>query len=211
MAQAILWIPERDAPQTPAPRSRRRAWTFDKNGVKQPVVDDLGNPVVERLPAIGHTGPVNNAIPMRGVRAIEFLRFDGHLIASPVTGAAAAVAGTDRSHEQSIRAKARYHGWIERGVCPVDAAMTDLIKPQRLVSDECREALKKGDRCQRRRVDEAPCKHWIAEEAARKARNAKADAARAEAAKSEATRSADQQTKALFALAEKMAEKAAAK
>ena len=170
--------------------------------------DDLGNPVIERLPAMGHTGPVTHATPMAGRRAIEFLRFDGNVIAAPITGAAAAVPDTDRSHQHYIEAKGRHLGWIEKGVCPVDAVMSGAIKKQRLVSKEARDALAAGDRCPRPAPGQPPCKHYRAEEAARKARNAEEDKARSEAAKPDSMKAADRHTAALIELSERMVDKA---
>ncbi len=210
MAHSILWLKERNNPNAPPPpRSRRKARTFDENGRAVDVEDDLGNPVIERLPAVGHVGPVNNAVPMGSRRFIEYLRFDGHVVAATITGAAAAVADTDRSHQHYVEAKARYEGWIEKHTCPVDAVLSGAIKKQRLVAKECRDALAKGDRCAKWRPGDPPCKHFRAEEAARKARNVETDTKRSEAAKSEAAKSADAQTRALVQLAEQLATRAA--
>jgi hypothetical protein len=207
MAHSILWLEEKNkAGAKPAPRSRRRAMAYDeKSGRMVPVEDDLGNPVIERLPAVGHTGPVTHASPMSVRRAIEFLKFDGSMIAAPITGAAAAVPDTDRSHELYIAAKARYHGWVEKGVCPCDAVMSGQIKKQRIVDKSVREAIDKGERCPRTAPSQPPCKHFRAEEAARKARNLEEDAKRCEAAKSDAAKSADRHTEALLTLTERLA------
>lgn len=206
MAHSILWLEERNkAGAKPAPRSRRRAMTYDdKSGRMVPAEDDLGNPVIERLPAVGHTGPVTHASPMAVRRAVEFLKFDGSMIAAPITGAAAAVPDTDRSHELYIMAKARFHGWIERGTCPCDAVMSGAIKKQRIVDKGVRDAIDKGERCQRTAPNQPPCKHFRAEELARKARNLDEDAKRCEAAKPEAAKAADRHTEALVTLTEKL-------
>ena len=208
MANAILWLRENGAA---APRSRRRAVKFDaKSGRMVTVEDDLGNPVIERLPAQGHEGQVTHATVMRGRRYVEFLKFDGTVFAAPITGAAAAVIDTDKSHQEYVFAKARHEGWIEKHACPVDAVMSGQIKPQRLVAFESREALAKGERCPRPVAGAPPCAHYIAEEAARKARNVDVDRKRAEAARTDAARNSDRSTEALLKLAESIEARAAA-
>lgn len=211
MAQSILWLKEKNnANAQPPPRSRRRALVLGDDGRMVSIEDDLGNPVIERLPAVGHVGPVNNAVPMSSKRVIEYLRFDGNIVSAIITGAAAAVADTDRSHQHYVEAKARHNGWIERNTCPVDAVMSGAIKKQRLVAQESRDALAKGTRCARWKYGEVPCKHFVAEEKARKARNVAEDAKRSEAVRSESVKNADKQTAALIALADQLAQRAVA-
>lgn len=207
MAQNILWIPEKNSPtKPPAPQSRRRALVLDAaSGRMVEAVDDLGNPVVERMPAAGHTGPVNNAVPVRVRRSREFLRFDGNVVAVALTGAPAASVGTDQSHGQYLAAKATHEGWIEAHTCPVDAAMSGAIRQQRLVSDEARRGFTANERCKPWRHGEVPCKHFIAEEKARKDRNAAKDRERIEATKSDGTKAAEVQASALMTLAETLA------
>lgn len=207
MAQNILWIPEKNAPnKPPAPQSRRRAMVHDATtGRMVEAFDSDGNPLMERLPAAGHTGPVNNAVPVRVRRSREYLRFDGNVVAVALTGAPASMVGTDRSHEHYIAAKATHEGWIEAYTCPVDAAMSGAIRHQRLISTEARAGFTANERCKPWRRGEAPCKHFAAEEKARKERTATKDRERVEATKSDGAKAAEVQASALMTLAETLA------
>ncbi len=130
MATPILWAQRgRIAALRPA-----RKWV---DGKLVPVVDDLGRPLMERLPAAGRVGVVRQVEdieatkPQRQPRFLTFMKDGkkggGDIVFCPITGAAAAEPGTDQSFEIDVRSKARRNGWIQVGRCPIDAAMSGML------------------------------------------------------------------------------------
>lgn len=163
-------------------------------------VDDRGQPLYEKVPQVGYVGPLNNARPMRSVRAIRYLRADGHITHVCVTNAAAHVHGADDSYLRDRRAKAKHFGWIEVGTCPVVEVLSRRLNAVDLISDVARN----GKPCGVDEVgpDSPPCQHFLAEERARKQVRADENRKANEADKSESMK----QTEALVNLATKMAE-----
>lgn len=186
MATPILWA---QRGRIGAVR-RAKKWV---DGKLVDVTDDMGRPVVERYPAAGQVGlvrqveDIENLKPQRQPRFLTFMKDGtkggGHIVFCPITAAAASDPQTDKSFEISVRQKARENGWIQVGRCPIDAAMTrDLLGRERMLeAPENRAAYSRSERCDPNTIgpNKPPCKHWIAEEAARK-NVRKADAARAE-------------------------------
>ena len=210
MATPILWAQRgRIAALRPA-----RKWV---DGKLVTVTDELGRPLMERLPAAGRVGVVRQVEdieatkPQRQPRFLTFMKDGpkggGAVVFAPITGAAAAEPGTDQSFELDIRQKARRNGWIQVGRCPIDAAMSgDLLGREKMLeAPENREAFKRSDRCNPSTVgpNKPPCPHWIAEEAARKATREKLNK------KSLKKSAADRQADAFENLAEQLAKNAA--
>lgn len=180
------------------------------------VTDELGRPLVERLPASGRVGVVRQVEdieatkPQRQPRFLTFMKDGtkggGAVVFVPITGAAAAETGTDQSFELDVRRRARNNGWIQLGRCPIDAAMSgDLMGRERMLEAiENREAFARSERCapetllpRGRGEPPPPCKHWIAEEAARKQTRVKDNA------KTKKVSMTERQTAAFEKLAEK--------
>lgn len=175
MATPILWAQRgRIGAQRPAMK-----WV---DGELVPVTDDLGRPVVERFPVAGKVGLVRQVEDIEGLkpqpqpRFITFMKDGtkggGHIVFCPITAAAASDPQQDKSFEISIRQKARENGWIQVGRCPIDVALSGEIqgRDKMLEAPENREAYKRNERCNQSTLGarKPPCKHWVAEEAARK-------------------------------------------
>lgn len=198
MSEATMW-----AKRGAIPLRKARVWNAASKEWETPV-DDEGRPLMERVPQSGKVGLVRQVAdidglrPMRERRFIAFLHADGNVCNDVIRGAAASEPGSDRSFEAYVRAKAKHHGWIEQGACPVDEAMRRNIFSGALVAKENKDALAKKQSCPVSELGAGrpPCAHFIAEEVARKARRS-ADSERRE----EAHRSAaDRQTDALVDL-----------
>lgn len=207
MSTPILWAQRgRIGAQRPALK-----WV---DGQQVPVTDELGRPVVERFPVAGRVGLVRQVEDIQATkpqpqpRFITFMKDGtkggGHIVHCPITAAAASDPQQDKSFEISIRQKARENGWIQVGRCPIDVALSGEIigKEKMLESPENREAYKRHERCDPNTIGarKPPCKHWIAEEAARK--NTRV----VDAAKLEKKSLAERQAEAFEKLANKWAE-----
>jgi hypothetical protein len=183
MSTPILWAQRgRIGAQRPA-----RKWV---DGELVPVEDEHGRPVVERFPVAGRVGLVRQVEdiattkPQPQPRFITFMKDGtkggGAVVFCPITASAASDPQQDKSFEISVRQKARENGWIQVGRCPIDVAMSGEIlgREKMLEAPENREAFKRGERCSPGVVGQRkpPCKHWIVEEAARKAVRAADDA-----------------------------------
>lgn len=178
------------------------------------VTDELGRPLVERFPASGRVGVVRQVEdiettkPQRQPRFLTFMKDGtkggGAVVFIPITGAAASETGTDQSFELDMRRRAKRNGWIQVGRCPIDVAMSgDLLGRERMLeAPENREAFAKSDRCAPGDVgpNKPPCRHWIAEETARKATRVRDNA------KLTKKTAADRQTEAFERMADKWAE-----
>ena len=174
MADPIMWT-ERGM------KFRRPAYEWNDAGQRVAKVDDLGRPLFERVPQTGRVGVVRQiediaaTRPMREVRAVQYLKDDGHEIHAPIRSAAAALHGehgTDMSLVSYVRAKARFYGWIPVGCCPVDVVLRGERNVLQMFSAEVRDAIKARDACAAATVglDKPPCKHYVAERDARRRR-----------------------------------------
>lgn len=208
MSTPILWAKRgRIGAQRPA-----RQWL---DGKLVPVEDEYGRPVVERFPVAGRVGlvrqveDIETTKPQPQPRFITFMKDGtkggGAIVFCPITAAAASDPQQDKSFEISVRQKARENGWIQTGRCPIDVAMSgDIIgRGKMLEAPENREAFKRHDRCDPSAVgrDKPPCKHWIAEEAARKAVRVADDA------KLKKKSTAERQAEAFEKLADRLGDK----
>lgn len=215
--EAVMW-----AKRGPVIQRRARVWDASQNQWINPV-DELGRPVMERVPATGKVGLVRVAAdietlkPQRERRFISYLHADGNVCNDPIRSAAASQPGTDTSMEVYLRQKARALGWIEVGTCPVDEVIRRVVTLQAIASPDVRTAAEKRDPC---RVgdfgpNKPPCKHFLAEEAARKERRRKETDNRETKMKSGAEVQAEKQTEAMLNLADSLragaADKAAPK
>lgn len=209
MATPILWAQQgRIGAQRPA-----RKWV---DGQLVTVTDELGRPLMERLPQAGRVGVVRqvedieSTKPQKQPRFLTFMKDGkkggGATCFHVITGAAAAEPGTDKSFEIDVRARARKNGWIQVGRCPIDAAMSgDLLGREKMLeAAENREAFKRHERCNPSTVGpgKPPCKHWILEEEARKATRVRDDK------KAHKKSAADRQAEAFENLAEQLAKNA---
>lgn len=209
MAEASLWVREKSVPgrKVAAVEWNRETRSWER------VVDDLGNPVNERVPSFGFVGTPSTVLkPMPGAnrRATRFMHMDGHITSSPLISAAASQPDSS-SYADYTRAKAKHFGWIEYGHCPLEDHQSDRegFAIQKLVAKENREAAAKNDRCRHwwtggPIVNSVPCRHWLAELDARRDLRNRDDKAKAQAFKSEA----EKQTTAIADLVRTVAERA---
>lgn len=215
--EAVLW-----AKRGPVIQRRARVWDPVQNQWINPV-DELGRPVMERVPATGKVGLVRVAADIDTLKAqrerryISYLHADGNICNDPIRSSAASQPGTDNSMEVYVRQKGRALGWIEVGACPVDEVIRRVIAPQAIAAPEVRAAVDKREPCRLGDFGpgKPPCKHFIAEEAARKERRRKETEAREMKMKSGAEVQAEKQTEAMLNLADSLragaADKAAPK
>lgn len=209
MAEASLWVKEKSVP------GRKVAaveWDRETKTWKR-VVDDLGNPVSERVPSFGFVGTPSTILkPMPGAnrRATRFLHMDGHITTSPLVSAAASQPDSS-SYADFTRAKAKHFGWVEWGHCPLEDHQSDRdgFPVQKLVAKENREAAGKNERCRHwwtggPIASAVPCRHWLAEVDARRDLRVRDDKAKAGAFRSDT----DKQTSAITDLVRAVAERA---
>lgn len=162
----------------------RHARRWNDKGELVPMHDDLGRPVIERVPNTGRVGSVRevsdiaNTKPMREPRSVKVLRDDGHEVDPPIRSAAAAGhgdKGTDNSFERYLYAKAKFAGWIVNHACPVALVANAKLTAQQLYAPDNREAVKRGEACSPSMVGlgKPPCRHYLAERVARQAQRLK--------------------------------------
>lgn len=194
MAEPVLWLKERS---TPGRKVKARQYNPTTKAWED-VLDDRGNPVLERVPNVGTVVDDRGQVrPMAVRRFVKFLKADGHITSVPLTAAAASQPGTDRSQSEYIFAKGKYFGWVEWGHCPIEEHHRDPqgFAVQKLAAKANRAAVKDNKRCAHwlRPGDPnpVPCAHWLAEVEARRAFRVEDDAKLAEAHKSAADKQAD--------------------
>lgn len=147
---------------------------------------ETGQRVFERVPQRGHVaGDYDAPIPSKAPTWIHVLRHDGHEVRMKLTNAAADL-DTDASFPRERRAKARYFGWIVVGTCPLAAVLAGDLQMGQLIAKEVRE-LPTSAACPHGSYGEhRPCKHYLAEAAARKALQGKETARLEKSNRSEA-------------------------
>lgn len=122
-----------------------------------------GKRIVEKVPQIGHQGDYENKTRAKGTRYVYIVRHEGHVVPLLLTNAAAHMdANTTFGTYQ--RRKARAFGWYPAGACPCALRVAGEYTPNHFVSKEAQS----GQPCANREADmRNPCKHDIAERAAR--------------------------------------------
>lgn len=152
------------------------AYVWDeKTNRRVRATDDMGRPIVERVPAVGYVGrDLTNMKPMPGRRSIKMLTKAGNEI-DVVLSTGASLAAVDGPFKADRLRKLVYFGAITVGACPVREVYRGLNR-QHLLSREAREATSP---CAEHDVgvDEAgnvlpPCPHYLAELKARRAMQA---------------------------------------
>lgn len=201
--EAVLWAKKGLIQQRKA-----RVWD-PANGWVNPIDEETGAPVMERVPATGKVGLVRVVADIDGLRNqrearfVSYLRADGHITSNVIRAAAASQPGTDSSFALYTIAKAKHEGWIQVGTCPIDAVQRGDVRPQQIADKGVRaEVDSHAMPCPRASLGLAnannpPCRHFIAEEAARKDRRAAFEAKREAARKSVADVQAEKQTEAI--------------
>lgn len=169
MAEPILWANKAEGMR------RQLARTFNpSSGQMEQVIDqETGQPLFEKIPQRGHAGDsgYDNPRQMRSQRWMHVLRHDGHVVRVPITNAA---ADQDSNSEYSRyqMAKARHFGWIEVGHCPGALVLSGRIEKHHLASDSAKASVTSP--CAHGTYGASKwCPHYMAEEQARKARQAK--------------------------------------
>jgi hypothetical protein len=138
-----------------------------------------GKEVVERVPQIGHQGDYEHKSLAQGIRYIEVVRHEGHIINQVLTNAAAHL-DINTGWFQQQRGKALYWGWYPIATCPVALLRTGELQP-RHIKDA---SLLNAQPCEHGTYDrEHRCPHSISEQAARSKWWATAEAERVAAYK----------------------------
>lgn len=123
-----------------------------------------GRKVTEKIPQHGHEGDYENKRRASGRRYIKVVRHEGHTVALLLTNAAAHL--TNGPYAQYQMNKARHFGWYPEGACPCALFIGHELTADQIVSEEVRT----GTPCAQGTHSIAnPCKHDLAERAARKA------------------------------------------
>lgn len=167
MQEPILWA-NKAIRQIPAKRFN------EATGQMEDVFDDeTGRRVMERVPQRAHVGgDYDNPITSKAPTWLHVLRHDGHVVRMKLTNAAADL-DTDASFPRERRAKARYFGWLLVGTCPLAAVIAGDLQKGQIMAKAVRE-LPTNEACAHGTYGEnRPCPHYRAEEAARKALQAK--------------------------------------
>lgn len=123
-----------------------------------------GRKVTEKIPQHGHDGASDyeNKIRAKGQRYIMVVRHEGHVVPLILTNAAAHL--TMGPYAQYQLNKARHFGWFPAAACPCALVATNELTHDHLVSEEA----KTGQPCEPGTYSfEKPCKHNLAERAAR--------------------------------------------
>lgn len=179
MAEPILWAHR--AQQTRTQLARR--WNPTSQTMEVVVDDETGQPVRERVPQRAHD-PAGGYDAPRLARMSRWLHVctqQGNTVRVPISMAAADAEGTDH-YGKMVRAKAQHLGWLPVGQCPLRLLAAGAVQRHQLVDPALREAASKNAApCSGQHGEERPCPHYLAEETARKAaqarRQAKVDAA----------------------------------
>lgn len=171
----VLWVKHGSPGATAIPR----VWDAKAGRYVRPV-DDFGQPVRERVPAVGFVGrDLQSMRKMSGVRSIRILNSAGNEVHYTLTTSAAIAARDDDAYRNDRLRKARHFGWIQVGSCPC-AERFRGVPAARFISKEARE----GQPCDPSTIgtDEdghvnPPCQHYLAEQMARREIQAKQNAA----------------------------------
>lgn len=161
-----------------------------------------GQVVHERVPQGGHLGSYDDKRPHPGRNWFRFLTHTGNVVAlRPVNGAAHYDLNTGYAQMELARCNAQ--GWLHYGRCPISLVQSGEIAAGHIAAASILE-----DRpCPPNSHDETnPCPHMLAEDRARKERNAKVEREREAMYKSEEAKRLEEQSKTqnatLAALAE---------
>lgn len=189
-AEAICWAEMATANLPPGvPGSRTRMAFKWVDGRRVASVDSrTGAQLIERLPLAAHRGSkltgVTVATDIRST--MKVLRHDGILADIKINNGPAHEAGDDDRYHNHIKGKGRALGWIPVGECPAAMVANGVIAPHTVLADEARD----GRPCDRSilGIRNPPCRHYLAEDAARVAKQKAKQAEREEAAKTEEAR-----------------------
>ena len=154
----------------------------DRDRMRTRVDEETGELVVERFPQRGHDGDYDDHKPAeRGLRYVNMVRHEGHIVPVVLTNAAAHLDHTDSFGRYQI-ATARNHGWFCLDECPRALVATGTISERSIVDKSqhgeapCDPGTYSADRM---------CRHAQAELKARRARNVKLEANREQAHKND--------------------------
>lgn len=123
-----------------------------------------GRLITEKVPQHGHHGDYESKTKAKGVRYINVVRHEGHVVSMCLTNAAAHLDASG-PYANYIRSKARHLGWYPAGACPAALFASGELRDDDVVSDE----VKHGKPCasDAGHNQHRPCKHDLAERAAR--------------------------------------------
>lgn len=187
MPEPILWT------QHAKPlRSRPvRQFNPESGEVEFVINEDTGEPLLERIPQVGHDGGYDDPKKFKRYGFVNLLRHDGHQVFAKLTNAAAQT-DLNASYVHFMRAKHSYFGWFPVGQCPLSALAAGTIQKKHIAAKD----ILKDRPCDRAACNEfKPCKHYIAERDARRARHAKAEKKRIESFKDDSVKMLEAQQK----------------
>jgi hypothetical protein len=170
MSEPILWA---DAAKSQR-RIPARRYNAAIGAMEDIFDDDTGERLYEKIPQRGHVGGDYERPVLGKATWMHVLRHDGHVVRHKLTCAA---ADYDMSQltSQERKAKARHFGWIPVGHCPIALVVSGEVKSGQLIAKDLRGITTP---CVHGTYGETkPCTHYLAEEAARKALQAKKQAA----------------------------------
>lgn len=194
--EPIFWLTTSDPRNGAAERERVR-------------VGEDGEMIVEKVPQHGHVGDYENRVRAPGMRCALVVRHEGHTVELLLTNAAAHLdpSGPYGNYQ---RAKARKLGWYLAGTCPVAMLASGELSRTQVACEENRSP--KATACPPKSCSKAePCKHDLAERAARTVRWNKKQAERLAGFRSDAERYAEQVAKSNKELVVDVANAVAAK
>lgn len=186
-------------------------WTSTSPGYNDPdrrrVTRKDGELIIERVPQRGHSGDHDwtDRRPAQGVRYVDMVKSDGHIVAVVLTNAAAHMDPTT-PYGQHIMAKGRFFGWFQPSACPCAIISNGSLKRDQFASPQVRN----GTPCAPGTYSaKEPCPHAAAEIEARRAKHAAKEAEREANYKSKEDKILDgqrEQTEALVAAQRQVAE-----
>lgn len=126
-----------------------------------------GRRVVEKFPQHGHVGDYDNKQKAPGQRFIYVITHHGNEIAMCLTNGASHL-DPNSGYGMYMKRKARFLGWFPPGGCPVVLVQSGELQPDHIVD----KSILKGQPCEPDKHSRRnPCKHSIAEKAARVAQH----------------------------------------
>ena len=169
MADPILWC-YRGARGDANRRVPAKKFNPETRQMEDVFDEETGGRVFERVPQRPHVaGDYDNPELAKRGDWLHVLRHDGHVVRMKLTNAAAD-RDLDAPGARERRAKARHLGWIPVGHCPLVLLISRELQKGQLAARH----LLEEQACQPGEYSETkPCRHYLVEEAARRARNLK--------------------------------------
>jgi hypothetical protein len=173
-----------------------------ENGVRVPSKDSrTGAQLYDRRPLQAHTGNMVTGVHVAPIKpTVKILRGDGIEVEVRINNAAAHEGGMDDRYQFAQLAKHRHYGGIVAGECPAMLVQSGVVAAFRILADDARD----GRPCNYDSIGpkNPPCRHYVAEFAARLAASRSRNREMIEAFKSEEARTIEAQAKVSMRAAE---------